>query len=120
MAKSDQEIIEDKIKEILEPRCKCGARMYIVRRYSNNQAVDIQCTSPKCTRGYHIPLKGRDQLQPPGTGHQFQKAIDYAPAVDYRCTQCRTSIPKDQALRTFEQTGSALCNVCENGPENET
>jgi hypothetical protein len=111
---------KDKIKEILEPCCKCGARMHIVRRYSNNQAVDIQCTHPTCGRGYHILLKGRDQLQPPGTGHQFQKAIDYAPAVDYRCTQCKTSIPKDQALRTFEQTGSALCNVCERGPDDET
>lgn len=120
MDKKEAKEIADKIAIIKETRCKCGAKMQVTHQNQAGTAIDLTCTRPTCGRAYHIPLISRNQLQPPGTGHQFQKATTYTPAKEYRCKECKTSIPKNQAQRTFDEIGCALCNVCEKGSENET
>lgn len=120
MDKMDKQEIADRIAILKETRCKCGAKMHITQINPAGTAIDLACTRPTCGRAYHIPLTGRDQQHPPGYGHQFQKATNYTPAKEYRCKDCLTSIPKDQALRTFHETGRALCNVCEGELDNET
>lgn len=102
-----------KIASIKKTHCKCGAKMEITKTSLAGTAVDLTCTNPKCMKAYHIPLTDRDQLPAPGSGHQFQKANQYTPTKEYRCRSCQTSIPEDQAIRTFKEMGTALCNVCE-------
>ena len=120
MDNEDKKDIETQINIIKKTRCKCGAEMQVTQINPARTAIDLTCTRPTCGKAYHIPLISRDQLQPPGTGHEFQKATDYTPAREYRCIECKTSIPQKQAERTFEEIGCALCNVCEKGGENET
>lgn len=105
----DQETADDKTKDILRTRCKCGAKMELTKTYGT-LAVDIKCQSSTCARAYHIPLKPPDKKTP------FQRAQDYIPAKEYRCIECKTSIPEHQAIRTFNEIGRALCNICEHPP----
>jgi len=109
----DEQEIADRIAILKETRCKCGAKMQVTKINPAGTAIDLTCTRPTCGRAYHIPLFSRDKLPPPGYGHQFQTAAKYIPAKEYRCKSCKTSIQEDQALKTFNEMGCALCNVCE-------
>jgi hypothetical protein len=112
----DPDQTAEKIASILQTRCRCGAKMTVQNPEMAGTAVDIICTNPKCRTSYHIPLTDRSQLSPPGSGYLFQPATSYVPAKEYRCKSCKTSIPEAQALRSYEETGQSLCNVCEAKP----
>ena len=102
--------------------CKCGKRL--VRKGIENGCYVLACPNTKCERVYQIPIN--PQLDYPGDRiisgwkppaeplNAFDNPTRPIPVRKiYLCTDCRHSIEKEQALRTFEQEERSLCVICE-------
>lgn len=85
--------------------CICGKKL--IRAGIDNGCQVLACPDMKrCGTEYRIPLDDPRTLPFPWEAVRVSARI-------YKCIDCKMEIDEEQAKRTFQEEGRALCVICE-------